>query len=125
MNKKLLLVSILAVLTLVAISFASAINSTTTNTKKKESPLFGIRTRLAIGERLQDLKETIKTRFVGERVFFLPFQLLTNEEDISARQLLQLKIRDTVYDFTCYCASIGCTCKLECDHTYYTCEPYC
>jgi hypothetical protein len=75
MNKKLLLVSILAVFTLVAISFATVVSSNTTTTvKKKESPLFGIRTRLAIGERLHDLKETIKAQFVGERVFFLQLQ---------------------------------------------------
>jgi hypothetical protein len=76
MNKKILMVSVLAVFMLVAISFATAIN--TTPAKKKESPLFQIRTRLAIGERLQDLKDTLKARFVGERLFFLPFNWLKN-----------------------------------------------
>jgi len=75
MNKKLLVVSILAVLMLIAISFATAVTSNTnTTTKKRESPLFGIRTKLAIGQKLQDLT----TRFIRQRVFFLPFQWLRN-----------------------------------------------
>ena len=73
MNKKLLVVSILAVFMLLAISMASAVNTTTT-VKKKESPLFGIRTRQAIGEKIGDIIENIKTKYIGERVFFLPFQ---------------------------------------------------
>ena len=59
MNKKILIVSILAVLMLMAISMASAVN-TTTSMEKKESPLFRIRTRRAIGERLDELRENIK-----------------------------------------------------------------
>ena len=86
MNKKILVVCILVVFTLVAISFASAIN-TTTPVKKKESPLYGIRTRRAIGERLGKIIEHIKTKFLGERVFFLPFQWIRN--------LLGLSILDT------------------------------
>ena len=61
MNKKILVVSIIAVFTLVAISFASAIN-TTTPVKKKESPLFRIRNRRAIREKIGDLVR----RFIGE-----------------------------------------------------------
>lgn len=75
MRKKILIIGILAVFTLVAISFATVVSSNTTTTeKKKESPLFGIRAKLAIGERLDKLKENIKARFIGEHVFFLPFQ---------------------------------------------------
>jgi len=81
MNKKLLVVSILAVFMLMAISYASAVSTQTANTTKKESPLFGVRTRKAIGERLQELRENIKTRFIGERVFFLPFQRLREKHD--------------------------------------------
>ena len=79
MNKKILAVSILAVFMLVAISFATAIN--TTPAKKKESPLFKIRTKLAIGERLENLRENIKAKFVGERIFFLPFQWIKNHDN--------------------------------------------
>jgi len=83
MNMKLMLISILSVFTLISISFASAINTNTANSNgKKESPLFGIRTRKAIREKIGDMLR----RFVGERVFFLPFQwlkkLVDTEEQI-------------------------------------------
>ncbi len=77
MNKKILVVSILAVFTLVAISFATAVSSNTAKSvEKKESPLYRIRTRRAIGERLGKIIDYIKTRFLGDRLFFLPFQWL-------------------------------------------------
>ena len=59
MNKKIFLISILAVFMLVTISFASAINSNTTNVEKKESPLYRIRTRLAIGEKIGQIFKNI------------------------------------------------------------------
>ncbi len=96
MNKKILAISILAVFMLVAITIASAIN--TTNTNKKESPLFGIRTKLATGERLQYLKETVKARFVGDRLFFLPFNFLLKNSELSASQQLQVKAITIILD---------------------------
>lgn len=108
MNKKILVLSILAVLMLVAISFATAVSSNTTTTvKKKESPLFGIRTKLAIGERLQDLKENIKALFIGKRIFYLPFQLFRNEPCNS-----DLRATNKFVD-TCYITGAGgCPCAL-------------
>jgi len=89
MNKRILVISILAVFTIAAITFATAVSSnTTTAIAKKESPLFGIRTKLAIGEKLENLKENIKARFVGERLFFLPFQWLSDREGLSIRDRL-------------------------------------
>lgn len=82
MNKKLLAISILAVFTMVAITFATVVSSNTTTTvEKKESPLFGIRKRQAIREQLQDLKESIKARFIGDRLFFLPFEFIDRITD--------------------------------------------
>jgi hypothetical protein len=72
MNKKIMIISILAVFMLFAIMFASTVTSNTQKPPKKESPLFGIRTRWAIREKMGDFIR----RFVGERVFFLPFQLV-------------------------------------------------
>ena len=69
MNKKILLVSSIAVFMLLFISFASAINTNNTNTERKESPLYKIRTRLAIGEKISQIFENIKTKFLGERIF--------------------------------------------------------
>jgi len=74
MNKKIMIGSILAVLMLVAISFSSAAVSNQPNDvekKKAVSPLFGIRTKDAIGKKLSSLK----AKFLEERVF-LRFNLL-------------------------------------------------
>ena len=60
---------------LVAISYATAIN-TTTNNEKKESPLYRIRTRRAITEKIGNIIEKVKTKFLGDRIFFVPLQLL-------------------------------------------------
>ncbi len=75
MNKKILIFGVLAALMLVTITYASAV--TQTQTTRKESPLFSIRTKIAIGERLQTIKETIKTKFLGERIFFIPLSIKT------------------------------------------------
>ncbi|HEY0089047.1 MAG TPA: hypothetical protein VGB37_09390 [Candidatus Lokiarchaeia archaeon] len=71
---------------LVTISFASAINSNTTNVEKKESPLYRIRTRLAIGEKIGQIFKNIKTKFLGDRMFFLPFLVFNDGNDHSIRQ---------------------------------------
>ena len=72
MNKKILLISILSFLMLLTISFASAINTNTTDIERKESPLYRIRIRRAIGEKITIIIENIRTKFLGERIFFLP-----------------------------------------------------
>jgi len=114
MKKKILVVGIMAVFMLVAISFASAVSTQTANTTKKESPLFRIRTRRAIGERLGELKDNIKAKFIGERVFFLPF--LRSVQNLSMRQRLEQKtstVQATVcrtIAYTCCgpCVTVGC-----------------
>ena len=79
MNKKILSISILAIFLLVAISFASAVGTNTSDAEKKESPLYGIRTKRAIGEKIGNILENIKTKFLGERMFFLRFDKLSYE----------------------------------------------
>ena len=69
MKKKILIVSILTVCMMVTITYASAINTNTTDAEKKESPLYRIRARQAIGERISQIFENIKTKFLGERIF--------------------------------------------------------
>ena len=69
--KKILILSFLAVLMLVTISFASAIN-TNADSEKKESPLFKIRIKSTIGQKIGGIYEQIKSKFLGERSFFLP-----------------------------------------------------
>ncbi|MGF3585149.1 MAG: hypothetical protein ACQXXD_05475 [Thermoplasmatota archaeon] len=65
MNKKIFAISILAFFTLIAIMFATTVTSNTAPAKKKESPLYKIRTRLALGERIKDLV----IRFLRQRIF--------------------------------------------------------
>jgi|GEM_PF-4928086 len=105
MNKKILIFGVLTTLMLVTISFATAIQ--TTNTDKKESPLYGIRTRLAIGEKIQNLKETIKTRFIGDRLFFLPFKW---QETMSKNVRNRLNEK-SVYTDPCGFSVNAVTCK--------------
>ncbi len=105
MNKKLLVVSILAVFMLVAISFASAVSTQTASATKKESPLFRVRARRAIGERLKDLRENIKSRFIRERIFSLPPQWLRNHQQNGEQMLLTFgkycTVRTSVPDPCC------------------------
>ena len=93
MNKKILLVSILVVFMLLAITFASAVN-TSTPVKQNESPLFGIRLRRSIKEKAGEVIENIKTKFLGERIFFLPFLWLRIKNNLPLRYRLQEKTAD-------------------------------
>jgi len=73
MNRRIILLSTMTVIMLIIIAFTSTVNSDNSKPIRKESPLFNIRTRKAIREKIKDI---IKTRFIGERVFFLPFRWL-------------------------------------------------
>ena len=87
MNKKILIGSVLTILMLVTISFATAVTSNTNkDVENKESPLFRIRTKLAIGERIKNLAII----FLRQRIFFLPFQWLSHEI-LSIRDRLNCK----------------------------------
>ena len=77
MKKKIMIGSILAVSMLVAISLSAAAVSNQSNTvekKKTVSPLFGIRTKDAIGEKLSSLR----AKFLGERIFLNIKPLIQN-----------------------------------------------
>ncbi len=79
MKKKILIFSIITVLMLVTISFASAVN--TEKSTKKSSPLYSIRTKRAISqEKINNIKENIKTRFIRERIFFMPLLFKLNSQ---------------------------------------------
>ena len=86
MKKKILFGSILVVFMLLTITYVSTINAGIIS-KSKESPLYRIRTKGAIGERLGRIIDFIKTRFLGERIFFLPIQwilkIIKNENNKS------------------------------------------
>jgi hypothetical protein len=79
-KKKILIVSILAVFMLMAISFATAVGqNSSSDVEEKESPLYGIRTKQAVGEKISNIIENIKTKFLGERVFFVPYRWFGQE----------------------------------------------
>ena len=110
MNKKLLIISILAVFMLLAISFASAVNTNTAESaEKKQSPLFRVRIRQAIKEKIGN----VMTRFIGERTFFLPFKWLRMIDDLPLRQLLETKVTIDEGPYTCdWWTSFRCNCNL-------------
>ncbi len=105
MNKKLITISILAVLTLVGISLTSAVTTTKDN-ERKESPLYGIRTKLAIGEKLENLRANIEAKFTVGRVFWIPLQWQRN--DLLVRERLQIKtIGHTECEYP-FCSFVPC-----------------
>jgi len=114
MDKKIYIISVITVFFLLVISFASAINSDTLEPIRKESPLFRIRIKRVVREKV----ENFVTRFIGERVFFLPFQLFWDMDDFPLKYYFRVK--DTVYDWTCpnhwTCEStILCECTINCN----------
>jgi len=106
MKKKIVIMCILTSIFLVSISMASAINTTNKNTQEEESPLYNYRTNKAIQEKIQN----IKTKFFGDRLFFLPFQWLRNNNQ-NLRDNLQEKTQE--YGQTC---EAQYTCSNQ--HTY-------
>jgi len=110
MNKKILSVSILAIFMLVAISYATAVN--TTDVDNKESPLYGIRSKRAKGEKISNIIENIKIKFLGERIFFLPFQRLRDTYAFSLREQIASKPPTGMY-----CTSgLPTTCPDRCNN---------
>jgi len=115
MNKKIMIGSILAVLMLVAISFSAAAVSNQSNDaekKKNVSPLFGIRTKDAIGEKTNDFK----AKFLENRVFlrlslisfvqriFKPLVSVSgNPEECRTQQPLKLTCQHSCPSFSIKC----------------------
>lgn len=97
---------------LVTITMATAVNTKKTE-EKKESPLYGIRTNRAISEKIQNLK----TKFFGNRLFFLPFQWNRNN-NLNLRNRLNEK--DTENDRTCVIWNGNCLYPTSDD--FYTCS---
>ena len=84
MNKKIIFFGILAVFILTTISFASALGTSSKRpVVKKESPLFGIRAKQAVKERVTE----IKSSFLDERIFILPFNffIISSYDDGNGR----------------------------------------
>ena len=95
MKKKIMIGGIIVIFMLVTISFASAINTNNINAERKESPLYKIRTELAIKEKIGKIFVLIKTRFLGERIFFIPIEWIKQKifPDIMDQTLEGSKLR--------------------------------
>ena len=113
MSIKITIIGCILLFMLVAISLASAIEINT-DLEKKESPLYRIRTRNAIGEKLTNIIETIKTKFLGDRIFFIPY--LQNR--YQHRGLFDKEWTDQIQ---CTFFGDGTTCYPHDDHTCYEC----
>jgi hypothetical protein len=57
---------------------------------QKESPLYRIRTRRAITEKLSNIVENVKTKFLSERLFVLPGTLIKDFLRLSISRLPSL-----------------------------------
>ena len=89
MKKNLIIISFIICIILLTISITSAIEvNKNQSIENKESPLYKIRTRQVLGNRLKELIECIKARFLGERMFFLPFHWI----------LENIKLKDNTYN---------------------------
>ena len=108
MKKKIIIGSILAVFMLMTISFVSTAE-VSTNIEQRESPLYSIRTRRAIGEKVSNIIENIKAKFLGERIFFMPFKIPRN------RAIDIPNLHDTYKGETYSCPTCD---DLACDITY-------
>jgi hypothetical protein len=114
MKKKLIIGSLLAVFMLVTISYATAVNNNT-NAESKESPLFGIRTRRAVTEKITNIIENIKTKFLGERIFFLPYQWPRNSDLPNLyTEYGKFNTCDTFRCFPLLCAGLVISIKIQC-----------
>ena len=70
MKKKILIVGTISILMLLTTSFVSVVGTTSDSDEAKESPLFKVRNKQALGEKINNVLESIKIKFFGERMYF-------------------------------------------------------
>ena len=79
--KKICIFGIFVFFMLLTISFATAIN-TNNNSENKESPLYRIRAKNALGSKVSQIIENIKTKFLGERLFYVPIPFINKIKNL-------------------------------------------
>lgn len=112
MKKKIIIGCISLVFMLLTISVVTAIGNETQieNNKEKISPLFKIRTSQSKDEQIQK----IQTNLIGDRIFFLPFTLFKNNEQLYNTEQYSSKVKCRTYHVTsCTCTIPSCT--MPCD----------
>jgi len=117
MNEKILITGILIVFMLITISYATAVN-TSTSVQNKESPLWGVRTKRAISEKISNIIENIKTKFLGERIFFLPFRGISQNifyryspDEWDTKNVVCIKVHSSLLGKVEACTDAGPTCE--------------
>jgi len=85
---------------LVTISFAAA-NISDTKESEKESPLYRVRSNRYIQNKFGNIIENIKSKFLGERAFFLPFKIFRIDEGQPIMHRLFMKGMNTFTGSTC------------------------
>ena len=102
MRKKMMGITIIIITMLVTISLATA-TSSEEKEQTKESPLYKIRAKSHIGQKIGNIVTKIKTKFLGERMFFMPNKPITNQYRMSLREMAQMKSpTHGIYERTCY-----------------------
>ena len=102
--KKIAIIGFLITLMLLTISFATAINTNnSTNFEKKESPLFKVRTKLAIGEKIANIFKLIKIRHLklftySKRAFFI-LQVYSPFNNLAIFSLFSFSSGSVIDDF--------------------------
>jgi hypothetical protein len=101
MKKMVIIGSILAVFLMMTISLVSVVGSETNTAETKESPLWRLRTRQAVREKIGRLMENIKASFFsGDRAIFVPFfENIRNENRL-------ISVALTVFTCPVFCCKI-------------------
>jgi hypothetical protein len=89
-----MLAALASVLLLITISFTTIVSSNST-TEKKDSPLFEIRTRRAIGKKIGDILDNINFNLLESRIFFQissPLQRRSNSDNLYPRWKVVCKL---------------------------------
>ena len=104
---------------MMTLSFVSVIGSEAETTETKDSPLYRIRTEKAIGEKVSSLVENLKTKFLGERVFWVP--LIQKFPAGTVREIQSIGSEGGKGCMTCWA-----TCQIEISQCLIrTCTPLC
>ena len=103
MNKKILCLCMVAVGIIALATITSAVGFQSIEKEKKESPLFRIRTNLAISQKLNEIKEKIKSKFIINKLNsnIMPDIIY---EDFSLRNNLFIK---HTYEYP-FCSFVPC-----------------
>jgi len=106
MKRKIVVGCIGAVLLLMLVGFTSVVAIRTTY-EIKESPLFGVRLKKAINDRIKEIKLNLESKFIVKRIFLFNMIPIKDYEVYNYRTRLQEKVTGGGYTA---CPSWNCIC---------------